>query len=111
MFKLLAWAFGGLIVVTFTIFALKGAHDPFVQGIESCKQVIRAASKNPSTVEFSFGNPHSEDAYKDGESWGLRLIWDRDQLQMQNGFGAMLGTRAECVIDRKTGEVLDLQIN
>jgi hypothetical protein len=107
------WVLGIIVVVVmfFVGFAIKGANDPFVQGIESCKQVIRAASKNPPTVEFSFGNPHTEDAYKDGQSFGLRLIWNRDQLQMQNGFGAMLGTRAECVIDRKTGEVLDLKID
>lgn len=93
------------VVVIFLALPLFVKESPEDIGQRACETRIRLLSKNPTTV--SFGTPRILAAANDQTQY----MWTPASLQMQNGFGAMLGATALCMADRKTGEVTDLQLN
>lgn len=91
------------LVSAFLIFGWSQSGTPEALGREACKDRIRLMSKNPSSVDF--GLP----VYRPGASRD-EFEWSRDTLQMQNGFGAMLGTSAVCTVDKTTHAIVDMQL-
>lgn len=70
-----------------------------------CENAIRSASVNPSTAVV----PHAR-AIDNGQSW--RYVWLRDAgMQLQNGFGAMVGAAGACSVDKASGRITQLYVN
>lgn len=104
MLKTIGWSIAALVVIFFSL-PLFVKPTPEDIGQRACEERIRLLSKNPTTVRF--GTPRILAAANDQ----TQFMWIPSSLQMQNGFGAMLGATALCTADRKTGKVTDLQLN
>jgi len=72
---------------------------------QACEERIRLLSKNPETVRF--GTP----AHQQMDKGRDRFAWIPSSLQMQNGFGAMMGATATCIADRKSGAIVEMTID
>ena len=104
IFRIIAGTAVALVVIFFALplFVKEPAEGV---GQRACEARIRAMSKNPTTV--SLGTPR----YLLAANGQDQFMWTPANLQMQNGFGAMLGVKAICMTDRKTGKVVDLTLN
>lgn len=95
----------GFAVLIVVLAANQRGNDPEFKEEQACKERIKLLSKNPVTVNI--GTPgHS--SLGDGKDL---LTWSASELQMQNGFGAMMGTRAVCHVDRDTAKVTFVDFN
>jgi hypothetical protein len=103
------------LVGAFIIFCVWNSQQSDEIEREACQHRITLMSKNPSTVKIGYGN--YEPQFDKNESGQLKraatdkFYWGRTELQMQNGFGAMLGVNAICTVDAKTHEVLDVKLD
>lgn len=98
----------GIPVLFIGAFAMKIALDPDAQdrmdARAACEHAIKLYSKNPRTAKISIVRPQPS-----GEN-RLTMKWTPETLQLQNGFGAMIGTHATCTYDTEIDRVVDLDV-
>lgn len=98
----------GVPVLLIGAFAAKIALDPDARdrmdARSACEHVIRTYSKNPKTAKIGIVRP-----LPSGENL-LTMKWTPETLQLQNGFGAMIGTHATCSYDTAIDRVVDFNV-
>ena len=74
------------------------------QAFSRCEEMIKRMSRNPSSAKIS-----RVPGTLVGDTYYFR--WSPAEMQLQNGFGAMIGSSGSCQVDAKTGRAHDILLN
>ena len=100
--------FAGMIVALVTISLTGCSISPQDKVLIACQEAVKVAAKNPSSAEIPYAKVIR--IAGEGVKGDYVVNWRRgDGLRLQNGFGAMVDSTAQCFTSN--GSIKELSIN